>query len=368
MQLFFCLLMALCTCVLGSARLRSWQKEFLQIYNTPPEWMLEQIREDLSHITPQEAAPSALDSFIHSYEQQNESWILTRIAIRNNSVIFSNWCAPADAPHENLRRDRLGALKLALQRLAQCTPLPDVDFIVSIHDSFNIPAPIPIFGFAKNKYWGPKTVLMPDFEALRGHESLLDSVRKGNERFPWGRKKNEACFRGAMTGGIFTPDNFLEFPRSKAVTLSLEFPQMVDARFTCVPDCSKFKPQFAHYFSAPLSTEEQIAFKYQLLIDGWSCAYSRAYWQLFSSCVILKQQTDNIQWYYRMLKPFVHFVPVREDMSDLREVIEWAMAHDAECSAISSNAQAFAKDNLTHARVMQYLYHLLVQYGALQKK
>jgi hypothetical protein len=40
-------------------------------------------------------------------------------------------------------------------------------------------------------------------------------------------------------------------------------------------------------------------------------------------------------WYFPMLRPFVDHVPVRADLADLAQQIEWCRAHDEECQAIA---------------------------------
>lgn len=34
------------------------------------------------------------------------------------------------------------------------------------------------------------------------------------------------------------------------------------------------------------------------------------------------------EWYYDILKPWVHYVPVKRDLSDLVEKIEWLKEND----------------------------------------
>ncbi len=67
--------------------------------------------------------------------------------------------------------------------------------------------------------------------------------------------------------------------------------------------------------------------------------------RLLLGCCILKIQSQHgfRQWYYDRLKPWRHYVPVREDMSDLIEKIDWCRYHDADCAEIASAGQALAR-------------------------
>jgi hypothetical protein len=51
-----------------------------------------------------------------------------------------------------------------------------------------------------------------------------------------------------------------------------------------------------------------------------------------------------------MLVPFVHFVPVAHDLSDLNEVYEWCTTHLRECEEIAANGRSFIQNFLDPAK------------------
>ena len=328
-----------------------------------PSWMLEQIREDLAPFSELGIRTDDLDKQMQSEDEQ-KALLLVRCKVVNQQVFVSG--APLKQKDVLVR---IEPIIKAIKKLITMVELPDVDFIVSLHDSLdNKNLAVPVFTFAKNKN-NKRVILFPDFDALSGYLKELEEVQKGNSLFSWNQKRDQAVWRGAMTGGVFNPNNFLNFPRTKIVSLSLEFPNLIDARFTHLTqceNCKRIKRRFSRYFSDFLPIFNHIAFKYQILVDGNSCAYARAYWQLFSNCVILKQDSDSIQWYYRALEPYVHYIPVKADMSNLVDQIRWAKENDQQAETISQQAQAFAKDNISNTRVLQYFYLLLQSYAKLQ--
>jgi len=85
--------------------------------------------------------------------------------------------------------------------------------------------------------------------------------------------------------------------------------------------------------------------KYAIDIDGMTNAWSNFLVRLHLGCCVLKVQSQYgyKQWYYDRIRPFEHYVPVKPDMSDLLEKIEWVRSHDAEAKAIAENGQAFAR-------------------------
>ena len=76
------------------------------------------------------------------------------------------------------------------------------------------------------------------------------------------------------------------------------------------------------------------------------------YWKLLCNSVVFKVNSHWEQWYYPDLKEWVHYIPVKGDLSDLKEKFEWALSHDAECQEISKNATKFVQE-LTYENVLK---------------
>ncbi len=70
---------------------------------------------------------------------------------------------------------------------------------------------------------------------------------------------------------------------------------------------------------------EQSIYKYILYIEG-HCAACRYGFMMNLGSVILKVTSKCVadqMWYFPLLKPYVDHVPVKDDLSDLGEVLEW---------------------------------------------
>jgi hypothetical protein len=83
--------------------------------------------------------------------------------------------------------------------------------------------------------------------------------------------------------------------------------------------------------------------------------------------VTLKQESLWYQWYYRLLRPYEHYIPYEAEGADLIDKIQWAIDHDDEARQIARNANAFAKQHLKRSDVMLYFYLVLSEYSKLQK-
>ncbi len=47
---------------------------------------------------------------------------------------------------------------------------------------------------------------------------------------------------------------------------------------------------------------------------------------------MFKQDSDYYEYFYRDLQPWVHYVPLERDVSDVVEKLEWAQANDEKVS------------------------------------
>jgi hypothetical protein len=99
------------------------------------------------------------------------------------------------------------------------------------------------------------------------------------------------------------------------------------------------------------SISDQIQYKMILDMDGWSSTWSATVWKMYSGSVLLKTKSKWKQWYYHKLEPWVHYVPVKDDFSDLNDKIEWCLHNERECIKITENAKRFVDKHLTWDQV-----------------
>lgn len=191
---------------------------------------------------------------------------------------------------------------------------------------------------------------------------------------PWSKRKPIAVFRGASTGcGVTIETN----PRLKIAHLSVSTPcdldglPLLDAGITewnLRP--RKIKGQkylqtidtksLSFDLVARLTAQEQTEYKYVVNVDGHVSAY-RLSLELESGYCILLAASKYKLWYRDMLQPFVHYIPVKDDLSDLLDKIRWCKANDSKCKKIAQNAMKFAKTYLTKEGILDYLQKLLFE-------
>lgn len=189
----------------------------------------------------------------------------------------------------------------------------------------------------------------------------------------WADKIETAIFRGSSTGAGVTVDTN---PRLKAAYMSSLKPKdgsvlLLDAGITSW----NVRPRKLHDVSylqtieidtlpfglvEKMTPREQCRYKYILHIPGHVAAY-RLSLELGMKSVILKVESEYQVWYSAMLKPYVHYVPVKADLSDLLDKIKWCKNNDDKCRTIAENALEFYKSYLTKDGMLDYMQNLLTQ-------
>ena len=135
---------------------------------------------------------------------------------------------------------------------------------------------------------------------------------------------------------------------SKLCEISREHPTALDAGITHVaqmPDGECERELRSSGMMRPfIPTAEFAKFKYQIDIDGNTNSWSGLFQKLLTGNPVLKIASlyGYRQWYCRRLRPWVNFVPVSGDMSDLVEKIDWLREHDDTARRVGANGQALA--------------------------
>ena len=89
-----------------------------------------------------------------------------------------------------------------------------------------------------------------------------------------------------------------------------------------------------------------LQYKYQINIDGTVAAYRFPY-LLGGDSLVLKQDSDYYEHFYKDLEPYKHYVPLKHDLSDLLKMIQWAKDHDEQVGVSHSSRVVMAINKLT---------------------
>lgn len=196
-----------------------------------------------------------------------------------------------------------------------------------------------ILCFSKRKDH-PYTICVPDAPFIQsvGYKERLQTI--DTIQLPYDKKNNKCIFRGNIAHGRVT--NF-KYPCDKQ---NLNQRQYIKSLYN-----EKKLHECIDLEDDNMPIHDQVQYKYQLLIDGWCTPWDSWIWKLYTDSVLLA--TDSIweQWYHKDLIPWVHFIPINNDFSNLNEMLVWCIAHDDQCREIAMNGKKFVVDNLMFEKV-----------------
>jgi FMN phosphatase YigB (HAD superfamily) len=108
-------------------------------------------------------------------------------------------------------------------------------------------------------------------------------------------------------------------------------------------------------------------YKALLLLDGNTASGRSSLW-VHQGSVLLKPDSVFSEWYYHLLKPWVHYVPVREFLEDLEEQAEWVTnnATQAALSCLRENLEKLADEHVNREAIACYWWRLLTTWKKQQ--
>lgn len=161
-------------------------------------------------------------------------------------------------------------------------------------------------------------------------------------------------------------------PRILACLLSKQYPHLIDARITNI------EQQYLVSLSEELGVSESdltkdrasisthMQYKYQIVLDGTTAVCPGYAWRLLSDCCVFKVDSILYHWYHTGLIPWVHYIPVKTDLSDLIEKVLWAMENDSKAQEIALNGRKFALDNLEVLDWYKHAQYVIQKYASYQ--
>lgn len=207
---------------------------------------------------------------------------------------------------------------------------------------------------------------------------------------PWEDKINTAFFRGSATGGGTTietnqrlhlahlSNKWKEDPRMNGTaehsfvdgnTADRELVPLLNAEVTTwnlrdkkiAGNPMTFLHTEDFIFDAGrqhfIPIYEQSRFKYILYVEG-HCAANRYAFLMRLGSVILKVESRCVadeMWYYPILEPFQDHVPIKADLSDLAEKIQWCRDNDDHCRQIAARANELYDQFVSKEAIHDYI-------------
>lgn len=341
--------------------------------------------------------PIAVDASGH--EWMDEAIRQEYVYYNSQGITLENleytWRACKTGPYRNLlKRFQVidskvygpeGIIKNLLIEMTKHYRVPNVDFIYSYSDdikedfirTYFSKNNAPILVSAKNKNSYQVICFIDHFHDIcasdggHGHwHKFIREINANQDKWPWEKKKAKLFWRGSASDDSYTISNWWTFPRGRLVALSRYYPEKLDSAFTYLylmppNDVELFKKNIG--LSSNVSIEDHLPYKYQIALDGVTTSYPGVQWRLLSGCLTFMQESNNVMWFFPALRSEEHYIPVRHDLSNLLEKIEWAQTHDFEAQQIVLRAKQFALTHVMPEHVLLYCYKSLCKYASLQR-
>jgi hypothetical protein len=105
---------------------------------------------------------------------------------------------------------------------------------------------------------------------------------------------------------------------------------------------------FRNIAKSPFITMPDLVKKYAVLIDIEGFGYSgRVKHLLHSRRPLIIIEREQKEYYFEFLKPWIHYIPAKNDCSDILDKIKWALYHTDAATKIATNAYEFSQTHLT---------------------
>ncbi len=245
--------------------------------------------------------------------------------------------------HENAPRMVFWRDYLKTKILPNIDPSIDISgyYNIELHDSYtylnNEKDYKGVFCFSKFKN-DASPILIPDPYQIGDFGGMLSTIK---DPYQWDNKKSKITFCGTTTGHR---DPLLN-ERINMCLWAKDKRQWTDFYITKIAqmnpqDVLTNVPAFKSVYRDPISIDEQLNYKYHLMMDGNTCRFD--VWYLATNNLVFKCKSKEMLWYYPMLQNETHFVDVtKETMQSRFNYFENNPAH-AQC--IMFNARNFVNN------------------------
>ncbi|KAK4528074.1 hypothetical protein GAYE_SCF48G6008 [Galdieria yellowstonensis] len=278
---------------------------------------------------------------------------------------------------KELYKNRLEQVLVLIEKLLERKSLPNVEFVLSLHDcvqtvskphSYRVAKYTesrPIFTLIRCNFSDNLPFPMLEGSSSRGDWNSWDSSVQELQKhsIPWTQKSSHAIFRGGLRDSSYFQSReeaqrkCMEVGRGKLLKLQEKRRDLLN--ISVGGKC--LKP----YSLQRMSFEQQQHFKYNIYAEGNCFWADRLAKQLFASFVTIKQETPCGLYFEPLLQPMIHYIPTDYFFNDLIEKIEWAKAHDDQAKEIMRQANQWALEYLSFSAVLAFVEILLGEYALL---
>ena len=164
-----------------------------------------------------------------------------------------------------------------------------------------------------------------------------------HDNLNFNEKNNKLIWRGSTTGNSVIENN----KRYNIISKNINSNSNFDLGFNNLVQNLLSQELINILHKDSISIQDQINSKFILCIEGNDCA-SNFPWALLSNCCPLHNYPFTCESYIfgQGLEPYVHFIPINNDGSDLLEKYYWCLNNMDKCEEISNNGKKYMEPYL----------------------
>ncbi|KRX15543.1 Protein O-glucosyltransferase 1 [Trichinella nelsoni] len=243
--------------------------------------------------------------------------------------------------------------------------LPNTEFVVNVCDYPLInkySSKQAVFSFSKTaddldimypvwSFWkgGPYIPVYKD--GISRWDIQREVLIKAAKQWPWSKKSNKAFFRGSRTSKV----------RDRLILLSRQKPHLIDAQYTTNQATRSLDDTLGKEPADFVTLDYHCRYKYLFNFRGVAASFRFRHLFLCRSLVFHVGDEWKEFFYYKM-KPWIHYIPVKEDLNDVEELLEFVKENDDVAKDIAERGYQFILNHLTMDNVTAYWESLLKQF------
>ena len=230
-------------------------------------------------------------------------------------------------------------------------PFPMLTGDLPLSNKFQNKLQIPIFSISGQKAYSD--IPIPNYDDMFIVTGMKD-MKFDEYETDWSKKKyNKAVFRGGPSGCGYTTETNPRI-RLAAMKSPLLDAKLIGKGKTIDSNSIKFDPVHglgmlntgiaaSNQF---MTMAEQSQYKYIIHVDGNVNAY-RLLTTMMTGSLIIRVDGPYLSWVDQIIKPNVHYILVKPDLSDLLQKIKWCEMSPKSAQKIAKAGYEFAKRALT---------------------
>jgi hypothetical protein len=224
----------------------------------------------------------------------------------------------------------------------------------------------------------PEFSLVPDPIFLQKRAYAQEKELYGFAPIAWENRKPIALWRGVTTGFFDCNgqriQRWQDLPRIQLCFVSQKNKRLIDAGITEIVQLEEknleetFRRLDLHRNHMNISHFHE--YKFHIDIDGNSSSWPGLFTKLCSGSVVLKVTSPCgfRQWYYDRLIPWHNFIPIKKDLSDLIEILEWLNQHDKVAQTIANNGKFLAESMTLDGEIARAMPIIADAFGLSEKR